>query len=43
LKHSTLSIAEVARQAGFKSAPGFSNVFKKHYGLSPRQFRTRSH
>jgi AraC family transcriptional regulator len=43
LKRTNLSIAEVARQAGFKSAPGFSNVFKKHYGMSPRQFRTRSH
>jgi AraC family transcriptional regulator len=42
LKHTTLGIAEVARQAGFKSAPGFSNVFKKHYGMSPRQFRARS-
>ncbi|HEV2548925.1 MAG TPA: AraC family transcriptional regulator [Stellaceae bacterium] len=42
LKHTTLSIAEVARQVGFKSAPGFSNVFKRHYGMSPRHFRARS-
>jgi len=42
LKYTTLGIAEVARQAGFKSAPGFSNVFKKHYGMSPRLFRARS-
>jgi AraC family transcriptional regulator len=42
LKHSTMSIEEIARTAGFKSTPGFSNVFKKHYGMSPSRFRTRS-
>lgn len=43
LQHSALSIEEVARAAGFKSTPGFSNVFKKHYGLSPSRFRGRAH
>ncbi|HXZ01934.1 MAG TPA: AraC family transcriptional regulator [Stellaceae bacterium] len=43
LRHGTTSIEQVARDAGFKSAPGFSNVFKKHYGMSPGKFRTRLH
>lgn len=43
LSHSAMPLSEIARRAGFKSAPGFSNVFKKHYGMSPRQFRARSH
>jgi AraC-like DNA-binding protein len=32
-----MSIERVAREAGFKSAPGFSNVFKKHYGMVAKQ------
>jgi len=43
LRHSTASIGQVAQDAGFKSAPGFSNVFKKHFGMSPSRFRARSH
>jgi AraC family transcriptional regulator len=43
LRHSPTSIERIAREAGFKSAPGFSNVFKKHYGMSPSEFRARSH
>jgi AraC family transcriptional regulator len=43
LRQSALSVEQIARDSGFKSAPGFSNVFKKHYGLSPRQFRARLH
>jgi AraC family transcriptional regulator len=42
LRHSTTSVEQVARDAGFKSAPGFSNVFKKHYGMSPSKFRAKS-
>jgi AraC family transcriptional regulator len=42
LRHSTMSVERIAREAGFKSAPGFSNVFKKHYGMSPSRFRARS-
>jgi AraC family transcriptional regulator len=41
LRHGTMSVEQIARDAGFKSAPGFSNVFKKHYGMSPSRFRTR--
>ena len=43
LRHSTLPVERIARDAGFKSVPGFSNLFKKHYGMSPSKFRTRSH
>lgn len=43
MRHSTMSVEQIARDAGFKSAPGFSNVFKKHYGMSPSKFRSRSH
>jgi AraC family transcriptional regulator len=42
LQNSTMSVERIAQDAGFKSAPGFSNVFKKHYGMSPRRFRARS-
>jgi AraC family transcriptional regulator len=42
LRHSPMAIARIARAAGFKTAPGFSNVFKKHYGMSPSAFRSRS-
>jgi AraC family transcriptional regulator len=42
LRQGGLSIEEIARDAGFKSAPGFSNVFKKHFGMSPGRFRARS-
>jgi len=42
LRHRPSTIERVAREAGFKRAPGFSNVFKKHYGMSPGKFRARS-
>jgi len=42
LRDSPMSIARIAREAGFKSAPGFSNVFRKHYGMAPSKFRDRS-
>ena len=43
LRLSSMSIEQIARKAGFQSAPGFSNVFKKHYGMSPSKFRAQSH
>jgi AraC family transcriptional regulator len=43
LRHGTMSVERIARDAGFKSAPGFSNAFKRHYGMSPSTFRSRSH
>jgi AraC family transcriptional regulator len=42
LSHSTMSVARIGRETGFKSAPGFSNAFKKRYGMSPKKFRTQS-
>jgi AraC family transcriptional regulator len=42
LRRRPSTIERVAREAGLKSAPGFSNVFKKHYGMSPSKFRARS-
>jgi AraC family transcriptional regulator len=42
LRHSTMSVEQIARAAGFKSAPGFANVFKRHFGMPPSKFRARS-
>lgn len=42
LKNDTISIEEVAAQAGFKNAANFSTAFRREEGLSPRQFRQRS-
>ena len=42
LRHSIMPIEQIAEVAGFKSTPGFSNVFKKHYGVSPSRFRAQS-
>ena len=42
LRYSMRSVARIGRDAGFKSTPGFSNVFKKHFGVSPSEFRARS-
>lgn len=40
LADSRLTIAEVAYQTGFNDAGYFSICFKKHYGISPSEFRT---
>ena len=34
-------IAEVAREAGYGSAPAFIAVFKRHFGVTPHQYRRR--
>ncbi len=39
LQHSKDSIFEIAFKCGFDNSAYFSNVFKKHVGLSPTQFR----
>jgi len=39
LRHTTDSVAAVARQAGFKDAAYFSRVFHKVTGLSPTEYR----
>jgi len=41
LKNSTLRISEIAFSTGFNDANYFSKVFKKHYKLSPTEFRKR--
>lgn len=35
----SLSVAEVARQSGFSDPNYFSRFFKKHLGISPREYR----
>ena len=39
LRHSTLSIKEIAERLVFSDQYHFSNYFKKRLGISPRQFR----
>lgn len=39
LKNSDKSILEIATYLGFSSQGYFQNVFKKHTGMTPRQFR----
>lgn len=41
LQSSSLSIKEIANQLGFSSLPHFSAWFRRHHGLSPREFRSR--
>ncbi|NUL44524.1 AraC family transcriptional regulator [Cellulosimicrobium funkei] len=41
LDRSDGTLASVARQVGYSSPFSFSVAFKKHYGLSPREFRER--
>jgi AraC-like DNA-binding protein len=33
------SVSEIAADAGYSGVGNFSNAFKKHYGVSPLQFR----
>lgn len=39
LKETTLSVCEIAVQAGYESVYHFSKIFKRRFGLSPRAFR----
>ena len=39
LRESSLTIAEVAGRSGFLTPEYFSATFKKHHGVSPKQFR----
>jgi AraC family transcriptional regulator len=43
LRQGKKPIDQVAHEAGFQSAAGFSNVFRKHYGMSPGRFRAQLH
>ena len=39
LRTSSASILEIAIACGFDSASYFSNIFKKHFGVSPTEYR----
>jgi transcriptional regulator GlxA family with amidase domain len=43
LDRTDATLASVARQVGYASPFSFSAAFKKHYGVSPREFRGREH
>jgi transcriptional regulator GlxA family with amidase domain len=38
LRESSLSVCDVARAVGFRSASHFAKVFRKRFGLSPSEF-----
>lgn len=40
LTNSSLTISEIAEEIGFNSQFYFSNIFKKHTGLSPTEYRS---
>lgn len=39
LQHSQLKIYEISENVGYQNTTYFSTLFKKHYGISPKQFR----
>lgn len=39
LLETSLSITEIALETGFSSVEYFANTFRKHYGISPREYR----
>jgi len=41
LDSTTLPVQEVAERAGFHDASGFCAAFKKHFGLTPTQYKKR--
>lgn len=42
LEHEDLKTYEVAERVGFEDAAYFSNIFRKHTGLSPSQYRAKA-
>lgn len=42
LKHTSLTITEVAYSVGFQNLFSFSKFFKKSYGISPREFKMKT-
>jgi AraC family transcriptional regulator len=42
LRSSDQSVARVAAAVGFTSASCFSNVFRRHFGVSPAEYRART-
>lgn len=41
LKEADCPVGEIARRTGFGSASDFSRVFRRHFGVAPRQVRQR--
>jgi AraC-like DNA-binding protein len=39
LRRSARSVTEICFEAGFESPGSFSTLFRRHFGLSPREFR----
>jgi transcriptional regulator GlxA family with amidase domain len=39
LLHSNLRIAEIGHRVGYAEQAFFSRIFRKHLGISPRQYR----
>ncbi|CAH1220698.1 MULTISPECIES: response regulator transcription factor [Paenibacillus] len=39
LKHTSMKIYEVGQEVGYNNTPYFIQVFRKHYGLTPQDFR----
>ena len=39
LRHTQLQVQTVAQHCGIGDVNYFSKVFKRHFGLTPRQFR----
>jgi AraC-like DNA-binding protein len=42
LSHADASVSEIAGQLGFEDASNFSSYFRRHTGMTPAAFRTRS-
>jgi AraC family transcriptional regulator of arabinose operon len=42
LEHTVDDIGAIAREVGFSSPYYFSRQFRRHYGMSPRQYRARA-
>ncbi len=40
LKGTPMDIRQIARHLGYHSSTHFINIFKKHYGMAPKKFRT---
>jgi AraC-like DNA-binding protein len=43
LRDTGLSVSEIAAEVGLEDVAYFSRLFKRHYGISPRQARTKSY
>ncbi len=43
LEHTSFTIHQIASEIGYSNAAYFSTIFKKHYGVSPREWRNSYH